>query len=241
MKNVKKCYDEQADDYDERYTGRRGRYFQSLEDEYILYLIGEPNSVLDIGTGTGRIVRLVDNHCDLDRNVGIDISKEMLQKAALESQRPFLNADATRLPFHAGTFDLVTAIGIFEYVEDLRPFLREIKYVLNQTGKLVFTAHNSDPLFPTRGPGSNEWYDLAQHSVDGIRTQLSDVGFSINKIYTTFYFNEYVWRGTRVLSQLSGRVADRFLSTAASAQKLLSQFGPTSGGGRELIISATVR
>ncbi|OGS51201.1 MAG: hypothetical protein A3K65_00740 [Euryarchaeota archaeon RBG_16_68_12] len=84
-------------------------------------------SVLDVGCGTGRLAVPLS---ELYRVVGFDVSPEMLALARSKGGRArFLLADATRIPFRQGSFDLALAVMVLHLVPDVRATVREIARV----------------------------------------------------------------------------------------------------------------
>ncbi|MGQ0796956.1 MAG: class I SAM-dependent methyltransferase, partial [Methanobacteriota archaeon] len=58
--------------------------------------------ILDLGTGTGRYARLLAEFAEV---VALDLSRDMLLRAAGKGAFNRVRADAHRLPFRAGAFD----------------------------------------------------------------------------------------------------------------------------------------
>lgn len=90
---------------------------------------------LDLATGTGllsdRLARLIGT----ENVVGLDRNRCMLERArAGLAGRRLVRADAVRLPFRDGSFDLVTAGYLLKYVP-LGPFLREVRRLLRRGGR----------------------------------------------------------------------------------------------------------
>ena len=89
---------------------------------------------LDVGCGTGQSTHALR---EIAREViGTDISKEMLRAATPADGVHFLVADAHRLPFAAGSFNLVTVSMAFHWLRRAC-FLREARRVLRMNGWLV--------------------------------------------------------------------------------------------------------
>ena len=97
--------------------------------------------ILDLGCGIGRVARFVEGRVGFC--CGIDLSKEMVRAANHFGLRGsyFACADASRLPFSGPRFDIVTSFGLFEYVENLSPFLEGVAGVLTERGAFIFTCH----------------------------------------------------------------------------------------------------
>lgn len=144
-----------------------------------------PARMLDLGCGTGRLLRAAARrfpHADL---LGVDISGGMLEQAramSLERKRrmTFLQADAARLPLADAAFDIVTCTASSHHWPDPQPPLAQLRRVTAPDGLLIL-AHL---------PGIAPW-DL--RTATGIRRQevragtshltalLADAGFRITK------------------------------------------------------------
>jgi len=103
--------------------------------------------VLEVGIGTGRIARPL-----LARGVnvaGADLSRKMMDRL-LEtlppgvSRPPLVEADATRLPLAAGTFDAVTSVHVFHLIANWREALAETRRVL-KPGGVFLTGYDWRP------------------------------------------------------------------------------------------------
>ncbi|MGA2066108.1 MAG: class I SAM-dependent methyltransferase [Thermoguttaceae bacterium] len=98
-------------------------------------------SILDVGSGAGQLVRHVLKYADADsRIICFDLSHEMLRRARhrLRSPRPrFLAADLTRLPFRDGSFDCVTCGYVLEHLPDARLGLAELARVMSPGARML--------------------------------------------------------------------------------------------------------
>ncbi len=114
---------------------------------------GEVDDLLDIGTGTGRIIEIFAPV--VRRAVGIDLSHEMLLVARSKLEQARLrncevrHGDMYQLPLSSGSFDAVTIHQVLHYAEQPAAVIREAGRVLRPGGKLVivdFEAHGEDVL-----------------------------------------------------------------------------------------------
>ncbi len=108
----------------------------------LLGLVGPSvGRLLDIGTGTGRLLELLGPRAE--RAVGIDASRAMLALARSRLARADLGhctvrlADMYRLPMPDATFDLATAQMVLHHAEDPAGVLAEAARVLRPGGLLV--------------------------------------------------------------------------------------------------------
>jgi SAM-dependent methyltransferase len=126
---------------------RRPDAFASLE--LALDALPEPpRHVLDLGTGTGRAAFLAARRFPQADVVGVDLAEGMLAEARLltppelAARVRFEAADAARLPFEDGSFDLIVLANMI-------PFFDELDRVLAPGGHLAisFSAGPETPIW----------------------------------------------------------------------------------------------
>ena len=105
-------------------------------------LPGPPARVLDVGCGEGHLHGAIRPLCGaLD---ACDLSAADLWHAALaapgEPTPRYHVADAARLPWEDGTFDVVLGLELIEHVADARAVLSELARVLRPGGTLILTC-----------------------------------------------------------------------------------------------------
>jgi len=114
---------------------------------------GDFEQMIDIGTGTGRILELLGAR--VGHGVGIDLSHDMLTlaRAALDeaglSNCQVRQGDLFALPFEAASADLVTVHQVLHYLDDPANAVREASRVLAPGGRLLivdFAPHELEFL-----------------------------------------------------------------------------------------------
>jgi SAM-dependent methyltransferase len=109
--------------------------------------------LLDIGTGTGRILALVAGR--VGRGIGVDLSRDMLIVARANLQGAGIancqvrQADMYRLPWTEPGFDAVTVHRVLHYAEDPARVIAEAARVLRPGGRVIivdFAPHALERL-----------------------------------------------------------------------------------------------
>src|SRR3954469_4537073 len=102
--------------------------------------VGPSDRVLDLGCGSGWATRLVAKRFHPKKIVGIDISDEMVRRAAEQSKGianiEFLHGAAEKIPLPNSSIDKIVSIESFYYWPDQMTGLKEAKRVLAPGGKL---------------------------------------------------------------------------------------------------------
>lgn len=101
--------------------------------------------LLDVGCSTGLMLGVLKQVYGV-RGVGIDFSANALSAAvACDSGGEYFSADALRLPFRDGSFDLAVSFGVIEHVADPAAMVAEMARVLRPGGgMLVYTTCRRD-------------------------------------------------------------------------------------------------
>jgi len=116
--------------------------------------VGRKNEdLLDIGTGTGRILEVFGPH--IGRGEGIDLSPEMLAMARSNLDRAGMDhctvrqADIYQIPFAAASFDAVTIHQVLHFLDQPAQAIAEAARVLRPGGRLLlvdFAPHELEYL-----------------------------------------------------------------------------------------------
>lgn len=124
-----------------------------IEDIFKTLELAEDSFVMDLGCGTGRLVRqFVDKGV---RTIGVDISQQMLgvacgnQQTHTYTKAHLVSADAVALPFLNGLFHAIIAIHLFHLFPDWQSSLIEVQRLLQPSGVLI-TGFIESPIRASR-------------------------------------------------------------------------------------------
>lgn len=136
--------------YSQTYSWPWGLYYVSAM-EYVLEKVKtlQPTSVVDVGTGDGRLVRELALCLPKARVQGIDYSERAIQLAkALNPTLDFRCADIINDPVKE-SFDVVTLIEVFEHIppELTAQFVAALRPLIRDAGHLIVTVpHQNVPV-----------------------------------------------------------------------------------------------
>lgn len=108
-------------------------------------LAAPPSRVLDLGTGTGAVARLVAERFPASEVVGADISPQMIEEARKLTKSARVRyevADAQALPFADGSFDLVTLGNMIPFFDELARVVAPDGHVL-----IAYSAGSETPIY----------------------------------------------------------------------------------------------
>ncbi|HEY0767284.1 MAG TPA: malonyl-ACP O-methyltransferase BioC [Steroidobacteraceae bacterium] len=131
----------------------------------------EPQVVLDLGAGTGRVTRELKRRYRRALVIALDLAPGMLREARRHSQlwRRFerVCGDALRLPLAAGSVDVVFSSLMLQWCEPLDTALAEVRRVLKSDGFFAFSTFGTDTLYELRSAWTHaDGYNHVNHFVD---------------------------------------------------------------------------
>lgn len=122
--------------------------FISTKDMLIESLRPDKNdSVLEIGCGPGKWTKIMSEF--VKKITAVDISNKMINEAKKYCNNPkikFLHGHVMKLDLKE-KFDKIYAVRVFEYIQDKESFIRKMKLLLKEDGKLVVITKNKPCLW----------------------------------------------------------------------------------------------
>ena len=124
-------------------------YFDRIHKGVIRLVNGEsaPGDIVDIGCGTGRLLRKIRERWPYARLIGVDPAEGMVKKARqMMPDSTFMVSPAESIPLPDTSVDLVFSTTSFHHWSDQLQGLREIRRVLRSGGQF-FLADVAAPQF----------------------------------------------------------------------------------------------
>lgn len=135
-----------------------------------------PHTILDLGTGTGSLIKPLQKRFSKAKIIGMDLSHAMLKQAQKKqgwfNKQPLVTGDMLSLPLQNQSINLIVMNCVLPWCDDLPATFKEIARVLKPEGLL---------LFSTCGPDTLKELKLAWSQVDTLEhinryTDMHDIG-----------------------------------------------------------------
>ena len=169
--------------------------------------------VLEIGTGTGNTLRVLERAFPGATLVGVDLFEEGLAAARIRTRAHLVRANIERLPFQS-EFAVIGAFDVLEHVEDDRAALTNIRRLLAPDGHLVLTVPACARLWSRF---DNDSHHFRRYEPDELRERLVSAGFVVERLT---YFFAALYPVLRIGRWLSDRLPVRKGASSPVAREL---------------------
>lgn len=204
LKALKQVRSERAQDYFARNAAewdalRRLHVGEQEVEEALLAALGSApvSRLLDLGTGTGRMLQLLDGL--YDEATGVDASRDMLAVARANLDRAGVSragvrlGDIFNLPLEAASFDLVTIHQVLHFLQEPEAAVQEASRLLATGGRLAIV-------------------DLAPHAVEDLRDEHAHLRLGFSHAQMQAWLDQAGLSLTRVVDLTPSTAADRPLT-----------------------------
>lgn len=131
--------------------------------------------VLEVGCGTGNVLRVLEKAFPNCRLVGLELWFDGLRHARSRCGAYLVQADIRNSPF-GKQFDVVGMFDVLEHLSEDQETLRLVHNALRPGGKLMLTVPAHQSLWSYFDEAARHY---RRYSADGIRQHLEDVGFEV--------------------------------------------------------------
>ena len=133
----KSTFNQQADTYDEDIHGQHARTLYPVLWSKLAHIPFQ--RALDLGCGTGEMMKMLLQSDDQRELYGIDLSEKMLSVAEgkLSGKVQLVLGDSEHLPFVDNFFDVVYCNDSFHHYPDPENVIREVQRVLKPGGTFL--------------------------------------------------------------------------------------------------------
>ena len=149
-KNDIQRFDEWSRNYEDSWMQKR--LFNPVHQEVLALAskLDTPGTVLDVGCGTGRLLRAASTYWPKAQLIGVDPAEGMVEVARqLNPAATFLSSTAETLPLPDASIDLALSTVSFHHWHNQAAGVREIARVLRPHG-YFFLADISMPAWQTK-------------------------------------------------------------------------------------------
>lgn len=134
--------------------------------------------VLEVGCGTGNVLRVLSQICPNGSVIGMDLFAEGLKYAQNRTPAVLVQGDMHQPPF-TQQFDVIGLFDVLEHLPDDRQVLSDLKGMLREDGVLLLTVPAHPALW--------SYFDEASHhcrryGIDDLRHKLVEAGYDVDYI-----------------------------------------------------------
>ena len=173
--------------------------------------------VLEVGCGTGNVLRILERACPEGTVVGMDLFAEGLDYARQRTSATLVQGDLGHPPF-TNQFEIVGLFDVLEHLPDDRQALDDLRKMLCDDGVLLLTVPAHRALWSYFDEASRH---CRRYEPDELKRKLVAAGYEVE--YVTEYMMSIfplMWIGRR-LAALRRRVSRR--QSGASIGQLAAQ------------------
>lgn len=164
---------------------RRLHVSEEKVEAALLELVGSKpiDSLLDLGTGTGRILQLLEDH--YRKAVGVDASRDMLSVARTNLDRSGISRASVRhgdifnLPLEGQDFDLITIHQVLHFLDDPQAAIAEAVRVLRPGGRVAIIDFAPHELEHLREAHAHQRLGFSHETMKG---WLEKAGLTVEKV-----------------------------------------------------------
>lgn len=165
-KDISRSFNEAAEFYD------TAAFFQREVADRLLerldYIQINPQTILDLGAGTGYSAELLEKRYKKSKVIIFDFAEKMLltskKRKKWFDRKRYICGDAEQLPFADNSFDLIFSNLVLHWIANKERTISELQRVLKPDGLLLFSTLGPDTLFELKQSWSKIDSEVHVHS-----------------------------------------------------------------------------
>lgn len=191
MKNTSDHWNKIGKNYAVEWNQNGRQYVSDQELRFLRNSIAEQEErngqllkALDLGSGAGRILSVLENSKKINDITSVDFSKKMLlycKNRFMNSKKikKFVHSDISKkLPFENDTFNIITTFRAIKYSSNWKEIIKECGRILKKGGVLIFEMPNIDSVNRL----SNDEVYIYKTTFQKLKKTLGENGFEVFKV-----------------------------------------------------------
>lgn len=178
--SIRAEFDQWAQDGKDK--GMEQRHFHTAKHALARMPVERGDTVVDLGTGSGYVLRALRDTADIGRGYGLDASPEMLKNArgyTDDTAIGYVRGDFDSLPFESGSVDHVFSMEAFYYARDPHATLEEVRRILRPGGTFYCAVNYFEENHHTHHWQENLSVEMTRWSVSEYRRAFREAGLSV--------------------------------------------------------------
>jgi len=162
--------------------GMEQRHWHTAKHALSRMPVEEGETILDLGTGSGYVLRALRDAAGIGRGYGLDGSPEMLRNARSYADDPaieYVRGDFDSLPFGTDTVDHVFSMEAFYYASDPDQTLKEVRRILRPGGTFYCAVNYYEENVHSHAWQDNISIEMTRWSAPEYRAAFRGAGFEV--------------------------------------------------------------
>jgi len=162
--------------------GMEERHWHTAKHALARMPVEAGETVLDLGTGSGYVLRALRETADIGRGYGLDASPKMLRNARSYTDDPaigYVRGDFDSLPFVADSLDHAFSMEAFYYAKNPRGTLRELRRVLRPGGTFYCAVNYFEGSVHSHGWQEGIGVEMTRWSAETYRDAFREAGLVV--------------------------------------------------------------
>ena len=162
--------------------GMERRHWHTAKHALSRMPVEEGETVVDLGTGSGYVLRALREATGIGRGYGLDGSPEMLHNARSYTDDPavgFVRGDFDALPWSSDSVDHVFSMEAFYYASNPHTTLEEVRRILSPGGTFYCAVNYYEENVHSHGWQDNVSIEMTRWSAPEYRAAFRDAGLVV--------------------------------------------------------------